>query len=158
MGVATMPETERICQQMQQAIYGEAWHGPCLADVLQGVTLDAAVLKVGGMHSIWELLGHLTATQSVILDRIQTGSDTGVEWLEIPAVTEASWQQAWANFQRAESSLRQAIAAFPRERLTAPLKQGGTSPYNNFHGNVQHIAYHTAQIAMLRKLAALNET
>jgi hypothetical protein len=107
------------------------------------------------LHSIWALLGHLTATQQIILERIETGGDSGIEWLDVPAPSEDAWQQAIASFKEAEARLRQAIAAFPEHRLELPLKPGGTTAYNNFHGNVQHLAYHIGQIAILKKAGAI---
>jgi uncharacterized damage-inducible protein DinB len=151
-----MRETERIAQQIQQAVYGEAWHGPCLMDVLSGVTASmAAARPLHDMHGIWTLLAHLSATQQIILDRIQHGEDSGEEWPALPEQTEDHWRAAIAEFKVREERLRRAIADFPEDRLALPLKPGGTSAYNNFHGNVQHIAYHTGQMAMLRRLAAL---
>jgi uncharacterized damage-inducible protein DinB len=150
-----MKETERICKQMEQAVYGAAWHGACLVEVLEGVTAPmAAARPVDGLHSIWELLAHLSATQQIILDRIASGADSGEEWPGVPPVTDAAWQQAIANFKDLEGRLRRAIAEFPDDRLPLVLKEGGTSAYNNFHGNVQHLAYHIGQIAMLKKMAA----
>jgi uncharacterized damage-inducible protein DinB len=150
-----MKETERICRQMEQAVYGEAWHGPCLVEVLQGVNAQiAAASPAAGSHSIWELLAHLSATQQIILDRIARGADSGEEWPSPPAVSEQAWQQSIAHFKELEGRLRRAIAEFPDDRLPLVLKEGGTSAYNNFHGNVQHLAYHIGQIALLKKLAA----
>jgi uncharacterized damage-inducible protein DinB len=151
-----MNEPQRICRQIEQMVYGEAWHGPCLVDVLQGVDAKKASAKpIPTLHSIWELLGHLTATQRIILERIETGGDSGIEWLDVPTPTEDAWQNAVAGFKDAEARLRQAIAAFPEDRLELPLKPGGTTAYNNFHGNVQHLAYHIGQMAILNKAREL---
>jgi hypothetical protein len=50
-----------------------------------------------------------------------------------------------------QAELRQAISVFPEERLDALLTAEGSSAYNNFHGHVQHNAYHAGQISLLKK-------
>ncbi len=148
-----MKETDRICEQMKQMVYGEAWHGPCIIDVLRGITAPMASAKpIPGVHSIWEILAHLTATQQIILQRIRTGTDSGEDFPSAPAATDEAWENAIVAFKAAEHELRQAIAAFPDDRLSHALKVGGTSAYNNFHGNIQHTAYHISQIGLLKKM------
>jgi uncharacterized damage-inducible protein DinB len=150
-----MSEIERITDQAKKMFAGEAWHGPSIQEVLAGVDANlAAAHPIPGAHSIWELLEHLTATQAVLLRRIR-GESAGLKeeefWPPVPPATEAAWAETVGRLTRQETELRQAIAAFPEERLDARLTKEGTSAYNNFHGQVQHNAYHAGQIALLKK-------
>lgn len=148
-----MQETARICQQMKQMVYGEAWHGPTLCEVLDGVTAEIAAAKpISGFHSIWELLGHLTVIQEMMCERIAVGADSQDQWPATPEPTEAAWQQAIDRFKSAEDRLRQAVAALSDDRLPLLWRPGASSMYNNLHGNIQHTAYHIAQIGLLKKL------
>lgn len=51
-------------------------------------------------------------------------------------------------------ALERAIAAFPVERLDAPLVEGGNSASSNLLGHAMHIAYHAGQMMLLRSLIA----
>jgi uncharacterized damage-inducible protein DinB len=153
--VEQMRETERISDQAQKMFHSGAWHGPSLREVLAGVDAGmAAAHPIPGAHSIWELVLHLIATQAILLRRIR-GESAGLEdeefWLTVPPVSESAWAETVARLERQEAELRQAMAAFPEERLEARLTAEGSSAYNNFHGHVQHNAYHAGQIALLKK-------
>ncbi|MHC4505512.1 MAG: DinB family protein [Planctomycetota bacterium] len=150
-----MRETDRICQQMKQALEGGAWHGPAVLEILEGVDASAAAAKpIAGAHSIWELVLHLSGTQTILLRRLR-GDATELtpeeDWPRVPVATEDAWRVAIDAFTRREAELRQAVAAFPAARLDQPLVAGGSSAYNNFHGHVQHMLYHAAQMGLLKK-------
>jgi uncharacterized damage-inducible protein DinB len=150
-----MPETARIADQARKMFDGGAWHGPSVVEVLADVDADvAASHPIAGARSIWELVLHLVATQDVLLRRIggeAAGQKTEEFWPAVPPVSESAWAETVERLRRQEAALRQAIGAFPEDRLDAPLTAGGSSAYNNFQGHVQHNAYHAGQIALLKK-------
>jgi len=151
-----MNEATRIADQALKMFEGEAWHGPSVLEVLAGVNAEVAALyPIPGAHSIWDLVLHLIATQDAILHRIrggQAGLKTEDFWLPVPAVSEAAWGETVKRLKEQELKLRVAIANFPDERLDTALVEGGTSAYSNFHGHIQHNAYHAGQIALLKKI------
>ena len=147
-------EVERISDQAQKMFSGGAWHGPSVMEVLADVDADvAASHPIPGAHSIWELVLHLIATQAVLLRRIR-GESAGLKseefWPPVPPISESAWAETIIRLQQQEAELRQAISAFPEERLEARLTAEGSSAYNNFHGHVQHNAYHAGQISLLK--------
>lgn len=150
-----MGELERIANQARKMFEGEAWHGPSVMEVLAGVDADAAAAHpIPGAHSIWELVLHLIATQTVLLRRIRgEAPETRAEdfWPNFDSTSESDWIAMLDRLKRQEAELRGAIADFPDERLDARLTPNGSSAYNNFHGHVQHNAYHAGQIALLKK-------
>src|SRR5262249_51449906 len=148
-------EVARIGDQARKMFDGGAWHGPSVLEVLSGVDADAAASHpIAGAHSIWELVLHLAAVQDVLLRRIP-GRAAGLNDRDfrsaVPPVSESAWAETVGRLKRKETELRQAIAAFPEERLGQPLTPGGSPAYDNFHGHVQHNAYHAGQIALLKK-------
>ena len=55
-------EVDRIRDQFRRAFEGEAWHGPSVLALLDGVTAQqAAAHPIPGAHSIWELTMHIEA-------------------------------------------------------------------------------------------------
>jgi uncharacterized damage-inducible protein DinB len=158
-GIQTMSESKRIAEQARLMFEGEAWHGPAVSEVLQGVDArQASSHPIAGAHSIWELVLHLSATQSILLRRLR-GQSAGLNqeefWPAVEQTTDAAWTEAVERLKKQERELEQAIRVFPDAQLDARLTTEGTSAYNNFHGHIQHNAYHAGQISLLKKAAAL---
>ncbi len=151
-----MSQVHRICQQMQQAFNGEAWHGPSVLEILNGVNAGIAVDKpIPGGHSVWEIVLHLIGTQDLLLNRLQgIGKELAPDqdWPPVPEPTEAAWCETVERLEQQDKALREAVARFPDERLEEALVSGGSSAYNNFHGYVQHNLYHAAQIGLIKKI------
>jgi uncharacterized damage-inducible protein DinB len=148
-------EIELITDQALKMFVAGAWHGPSVLEVLADVDAEvAASHPIVGAHSIWELVLHLIGTQAVLLRRIR-GETAGLNsddfWPPAPAPSESAWAETVERLKQQEAELRQAIGAFPEERLDARLTAEGSSAYNNFHGHVQHNAYHAGQINLLKK-------
>ena len=57
-----MPEVNRIRDQLRRAFEGQAWHGPAVMELLDGVTAkQAATRPVVAVHTMWELVLHIGA-------------------------------------------------------------------------------------------------
>jgi uncharacterized damage-inducible protein DinB len=150
-------ESERITDQAVKMFVGGAWHGPSVLEVLADVDANlAASHPISGAHSIWELVLHLVATQAILLRRIRgetAGLDPAEFWPVVPPVSESAWAETVERLKQQETELREAIRTFPEDRLESRLMAEGSSAYNNFHGHVQHNAYHAGQINLLKKAA-----
>ena len=151
-----MSESKRIAQQMKQGFEKDCWAGPSLLEVLDGVDHKMASAKpIPNAHTIWEIVMHLIAGQSLML-RMITGEiaqrvAAGDWWYPVPRVTKANWTSTLARLKKQEKELEKAVAKFPDDRLETPLVEGGSSAYNNLHGHVQHTLCHAGQIVMLKK-------
>src|SRR5437879_5526966 len=99
-----MSELNRIADQLRRAWTGEAWHGPALSEVLNGVTAAQAQQKpVSGTHSIWELVLHLTTWTNVARRRFEGELFEVTESEDWPAVTgrdPEDWARALEQLQR----------------------------------------------------------
>lgn len=153
-----MKEAERIADQMRRAFEGEAWHGPSLGEVLEGVSANQAAAKpIAAAHSIWELTLHV-AVWAKAARRRMSGERVKVtpseDWAAIPDTSEAAWQR---DRERVMADLRgfaDAIAKFDDARLFDKVLNQEGKPYSIWfmlHGVVQHTLYHTGQIALLKK-------
>src|SRR5215218_10339843 len=91
-------EMDRIRDQFRRAFNGEAWHGPAVLALLDGVTAEqAAAHPIPGAHSIWELTLHIAAWEDACRRRLegdpaQLGDDE--DFPPITDTTEAAWQNA----------------------------------------------------------------
>jgi len=64
----------------------------------------------------------------------------------VPPAPKAAWADTVERLTWQEAELRQASGAFPEERLDGRRTSEGSSAYNNFHGRVQHNAYHAGRL------------
>ena len=148
-------EGERIAVEIDQALAGDAWHGPSLNELLQGVTAEAAVRRpIPSAHNIWELVVHMTSWANITRRRVTGGRvepEEGEDWPAPDAVSEKSWDSARNALVESHNSLREVVAGLSDEQLAANVPKGERSVANMLHGLTQHDAYHGGQIALLKK-------
>ena len=66
-----MSEIKRIHDQLRRAFEGTAWHGPSLKEILADISSDkAAANPIPGLHSIWEIVLHITAWDGIVKRRL----------------------------------------------------------------------------------------
>jgi uncharacterized damage-inducible protein DinB len=151
-----MSEIARILDQMDRAFAGDAWHGPSLKSLLDGMMAeDAARHPVGGAHSIWELVHHLTAWQMIVHEEL-SGAEAQItpelDWPPVWEVSEVEWKRALERLSDARSRLRRAVERLRDDQLDErPSRRTQNSRYVMLHGVVQHDLYHAGQIALLKK-------
>jgi uncharacterized damage-inducible protein DinB len=154
-----MKEVERIRDQFKRAFEGEAWHGPSVLSLLEGVTAQqAAAHPIAGAHSIWELTLHIAAWESACLrrlqgDRAQLSDDE--DWPKMKDTSEDAWVLACDHLRAGHQALLDAIATLDESRLDRPIIDDPTTSFSTvyvtLHGGVQHDLYHAGQIAILKK-------
>jgi len=156
-----MREIDRILDQMDRAFSGDAWHGPSLVSLLDGVSAeDASKHAVSGAHSIWELVHHMGAWNSIVQHRLQGETvevTTERDWPPVWEVSEAAWKRALENLAESHNRLRNVVASLRDDQLDlVDQKTSGpdTSRYVVLHGIIQHDLYHAGQIAILKKALA----
>src|SRR5690242_6537467 len=64
-------EIVRIAEQLRRAVDGEAWHGPAVMEILNGVDAQtASAHPIPAAHSLWEILNHVTAWTRAVMRRL----------------------------------------------------------------------------------------
>jgi uncharacterized damage-inducible protein DinB len=157
-----MREIERIVDQLNRAFIGEAWHGPAVIEILEGITApQAAAHPLVGGHSIWELALHITAWTRAGSRRLQGDRAQLSEVENFPPVmdlSERAWEEARESIKAAYEELRGAIVLLDDCRLDQPIMEGMSSVYVTLHGVIQHSLYHAGQIAILKKTFSEGQT
>ena len=158
-----MSEVDRIGDQFRRAFDGQAWHGPSVMSILEGLTAaQAAAHPIAGAHSIWELTQHIRAWESACLRRL--GGDPAQlsdleDWQPVNDASEAAWAKTKQDLIDTHQQLLQAVAAVDESRLDQPIISNASfsssSVYVTLHGGVQHDLYHAGQIAILKKALGL---
>jgi uncharacterized damage-inducible protein DinB len=151
-----MSEIDRILDQMDRAFSGDAWHGPPLKSLLDGLLAeDASKHPLDGAHSIWEIVQHIT-TWNAVVRRELVGEALSItpeqDWPPVWEASDAAWQRSVESLVEARSRLRTVVQGLRDEELDEkPSKRTNNSRYVMLHGVVQHDLYHAGQIAVLKK-------
>jgi uncharacterized damage-inducible protein DinB len=150
-----MTEVQRITDQLRRAYEGEAWVGPCLRGLLDGITAQQAAHRpIPRAHTIWELVLHIAAWESVARRRLtEEVPDLSPEqdWPPVRDSSDTAWQKALDDLDRGHRELRDAVAALGDNQLHRKVPGQRYSVYFMLHGVVQHDLYHAGQIAILKK-------
>lgn len=155
----SITEVDRIRDQFRRAFDGEAWHGPSVLALLNGVTAQqAAAHPIPGAHSIWELTQHIEAWERACLRRL--GGDPArltdeEDFRPVNDTSDAAWESAKQQLTTTHRELLDAIANLDESRLNEPIITNSDASYSSvyvtLHGGVQHDLYHAGQIAILKK-------
>ena len=151
-----MSEIDRIVEELKLSFDGEAWHGPALMEILDGVDAKTAAGRpIPDAHSIWELVLHVAAWEQAIRTRIverralQLSDEQNFP--RATDVSEAAWRQALETLRRGHEQLIETVSGMTESQLS---EQVPGKPYDTrfmLMGAAQHAAYHGGQIALLKK-------
>ncbi len=151
-----MSEIDRILDQMDRAFSGEAWHGPPLKSLIDGLLAeDASKHAIEGAHSIWEIVQHITAWNTIVRRELvgeALSIKTEQDWPPVWEVSEAAWRRAVESLVEGHGRLWATVRGLRDDQLDEkPSKRTDHSRYVMLHGVVQHDLYHAGQIAVLKK-------
>jgi uncharacterized damage-inducible protein DinB len=159
-----MTEKDRLIDQFDREVQREPWHGPSLTSILEGITAAQAARKPSeAVHSIWEILLHMTGWKREVTRRALgnvAAEPAEGDWPPIGDVTEARWLAVQADHLRAQQELLEVLRGLTEAQLaarvpgdSAAFTGAGLSVIATLWGLVQHDVYHAGQIALLKKLA-----
>jgi uncharacterized damage-inducible protein DinB len=155
-----MTEVERILDQYDRAIQGDAWHGDPVWTILAGITPEqAATAASANAHTIWELVSHMTFWETEVYRRLKHLSPRSPEGLNFPAlpdVTAENWNRTLQELRQSNQDFRAAVSQLEDSQLDNPLPGRDKPTYVELHGVIQHNLYHAGQIALLRRILAAN--
>ena len=155
----SISEVDRIRDQFRRAFDGEAWRGPSVLALLDGVTAQqAAGHPIPGAHSIWELTLHIAAWERACLRRLKGDPaqlTDAEDWESINDTSDAAWEATKQQLIDNHRELLDAISNVDESRLNEPVMTHPSIPFSStyvtLYGGVQHDLYHAGQIAMLKK-------
>lgn len=152
-------ELFRIDDELSRATSGNAWHGPSLREVLEGVRYDqASQRQMAGCHTIWELVLHLRAWAVEVERRLREPArqlSPEADWPKPDAMSPSSWERTKRDLFDAHEQLRRTVQRLDAGTLEQPLDprddtNGAVAVM--LHGVSQHLAYHGGQISLMKRL------
>jgi uncharacterized damage-inducible protein DinB len=152
-------ESARIAEQLRRAFDGDAWHGPSVVDLIEGIDAATASAKpLPNVHSIWELLLHIAVWDAVACRRLageKIQPEGTANFPVVPKPTATAWRQAVARAKRTHNVLVKTVSALSEARLRERVPGKKYDFYFMLQGTVQHDLYHAGQIAILKKAQEL---
>jgi uncharacterized damage-inducible protein DinB len=141
------PVREYLLKTWDEAWEKSTWW-PAFSVVFQDLTPQQAAWKPApARHSIWQILHHMCLWREVCVQRVRGEKPPDEElerrnWEEPADVTDQSWRQALARFERSQRLVREALAdeSVDIEKLRYLLP---------------HDAHHVGQVTYLRALQGL---
>jgi uncharacterized damage-inducible protein DinB len=153
--VSETGEGHALAEELRIIWEGDAWHGPALQELLDGVTpAQAARRPLPGGHSLWELVLHVAAWTDVFRRRLEGERIDDPEDGDFPRVgepTPEAWGAALARLGRAQEWIAHRVARLSDADLDAPVPGRDYSRRFLVHGAIRHVVYHSGQIALLKK-------
>jgi uncharacterized damage-inducible protein DinB len=150
-----MTRASKIANRIERAVTGPMWHGPALTDLLDGVPHDrAAAHPIGGAHSIWEIVRHVTAWAEIAKRRVggeRVDPTPEQDWPPVVDEGGDAWARAVERLAASHRELAGVTRGLPDADLDAMTAGQEYSVSIMLNGVVEHGAYHGGQIALLKK-------
>ena len=156
LSVRMQDELDRIASQLERSYFGDAWHGPSLNELIEDPDWRKAFEKpVPGIHSIYELVHHIAVWAELgheaCLGRVYDQLPGEMDWWPPPDnPTNSSWLVAQARCRIAQTSLITELRKMSEAALHVQLQGKEYSLHHLLLGILQHNAYHSGQIALLK--------
>jgi uncharacterized damage-inducible protein DinB len=151
-----MSEMARIADLLEHAVEGKPYYGPSVMDALTLVTPVLAASRPNTkVHSVWELVAHLTAelryARAVIDGTAGPWVGGQTTWPATPEASEAAWREALDSLRQANHALVSSVRALDDAILDRSPSRVQGPFYWMLHGTVLHTAYHAGQISLLSR-------
>ena len=153
-----MSRATRLARHIERTMAGPMWHGPALAQVLEGVTHEQAAEKpIANAHRVWEITLHVAVWAEIARARL-AGQRTGdpapdEDWPPVTGTSLEDWRLALERLGAGHRLLADAVRELSDEALDSKVTGLEYSVDVMLHGVVEHGTYHGGQIMMLQKIA-----
>jgi uncharacterized damage-inducible protein DinB len=144
---------------LNAGFHGGAWHGPSLLELTKGLKVKEAAYKAGNIHTIAELIYHITSWRLFALKKIQGDAVYNIEnekmnFGDIAKVDEFELETLMMELTLSQDELTKALET-KDDAFLLEIVPGAEYTFDTLlHGINKHDIYHTGQIAIIKKLAA----
>ncbi len=147
-----MSRGTRLANHIDRTFTGPMWHGPSLAEALEGVTAaQAAARPIARAHTVWEIVSHVTTWAEIARERIH-GESLGDPTAERDWPTPAGdWSSAIDRLAAAHRLLAADVRELTDAALDAKVETLDYPVGILLDGVVEHGTYHGGQIALLKR-------
>ena len=155
---------DALREDLRSVYDGSPWHGSSITAVLQDIDAETAGHRsVPNVHTIWELVLHMTGWTREVTARVRGGAPKSPpeDW-PVPHVAggENAWRAAKEDLAAAHQELVSEVDSLAPEDLVRwigdqrdPALGTGVTVGTLIRGLLQHHTYHEGQIALLKRTA-----
>lgn len=145
-----MSDQDIIINTLKDVYEGNPWHGPSISSVLSQIAEDKLNAKIGSTHSIIELILHMVAWRTFVIQKLKGDKDYVVdEEANFPKGT--SLRDAIHQLDKSQAELISAITHFDQQRIHDEVPFKKYSYYKMIAGITHHDLYHLGQIVMITR-------
>lgn len=144
-----------MARHAREVFYGGNWTGVNLRNVLQGLSFETAMARMGDSNSIATLVYHISYYISIQLRVLKgeplEGSDK--DSFNIPHIgSQQDWEQLLDRVWQEADEYLALLGLLPDNRLSEIfVKEKYGSWQRNILGLIEHTHYHLGQIVLLKK-------
>jgi uncharacterized damage-inducible protein DinB len=150
---------ERIKNFLNASFHGGAWHGPSILELTKGLSAREAAFKAGNVHTIAELIYHITSWRIFVVKRLQGDDSYNIEddkmnWGNFGKIDQFELETLMMEMTLSQDELIKELDT-KDDAFLDKIVPGSEYPYYTLvHGIIHHDLYHAGQISILKKLAA----
>ena len=151
-----------LSKELDNAVQGDPWHGKSSLEIVESCDPEKVFVHwIPDAHSIAEIVMHLTAWTEEAVERMQ-GEEAKVprrgDWPVVSQTDVFGWERIVEDFKFAHQRMMDFIMNFSSDDWELNVidtredeKEPGGSYSALVNGIIQHLAYHSGQIALLQK-------
>jgi uncharacterized damage-inducible protein DinB len=156
--VAQTTELDRIKILLNATFHGGAWHGPSVLENLKGIKPKAAGNRQKDIHTIAELVYHITTWRIFVLKKIQGDIEFLIKtekqnWGNLKEIDEFEWETLQMELTLSHDELMAVLDEKDDTLLWEIVPGAEYDFYTLLHGIIHHDLYHNGQIGILKKSA-----
>jgi uncharacterized damage-inducible protein DinB len=144
---------ERAVDELTSTFNGNAWHGTPLRKMVEGVDDDLAHAHPPGLTlSIAELLAHIAAWNEIVARRISGETFEVPREMDFPPVHGVPFSDLVTRLEQAHARAVSVVGTLDDEAFDRIVPGKKHRVWTEVMGLVHHNAYHSAQIALIKKM------
>ncbi|WP_337040822.1 DinB family protein [Emticicia sp. 17c] len=151
-------ELDRIKTLLNAAFHGGSWHGPSVLENVKDIRPKTAGARQKGIHTIAELVYHMTTWRIFALKKIQGDADFDIKtekqnWGNLKEIDDFEWETLQMELTLSHDELISSLAEKDDSFLNEIVPGSEYDFYTLLHGIISHDLYHNGQIGILKKMA-----
>lgn len=151
-------EIDRIKTLLNAAFHGGSWHGPSVLENVKDIKPKTAGNRQKGIHTIAELVYHMTTWRIFALKKIQGEAEFDIKtekqnWGNLKEIDEFEWETLQMELTLSHDELMSSLEDKTDNFLIEIVPGSEYDFYTLLHGIINHDLYHNGQIGILKKMA-----
>lgn len=147
----------RIVTMLHAGYNGGAWHGPSVMEALKDLSPEQASFKTPTVHTIAELIYHMTSWRLFVIKRLQGDYDYLIDddkkdFGNSPVVDKFELETLLMELSLSQDELVKELVQKTDTYLDQIVPGSEYTYYTLVHGIIQHDIYHAGQVSILKKM------